>query len=960
MVELRDTLNLPQTDFPMRAGLPKREPEWLKRWQTDDLYQELRQKSQKENRQPFILHCGPPYANGHLHLGHALNMSLKDFIVRSRQMMGYDAIFVPGWDCHGLPIEWKVEQGFVAEGKTKEDFTVSQIREKCRAFAKKWVDVQIEDSRRFGLMADFDTPYLTMNPKNEAGIVRELGKMAENGLLYKGVKSVMWSSVEGTSLAEAEVEYADKESKAIYVKLPLEGSDASVVIWTTTPWTMPANRAVAYKADADYALLQATEVFEKATAKVGDKVWIAAELKDDFAKMVGFTAYDVIAEQKGSAFEGKVAKHPFYDRSSPLVDGFHVTTDAGTGFVHIAPAHGAEDFEIGKKEGLNLQCQVLGDGTYDADVDALPLTGVVLSGKSIWDAQKEIIEEMTQSRQLMRWYKFTHSYPVSWRSKAPLIFRTVPQWFVALDKPMSDEGLTVREKALHEIREIGQAKGWIPGYGQNRITAMMEGRPDWCISRQRSWGVPITIFKHVPSGDYTFDLDVFNHIANLFETKGMDVWETLSIEELLPAGYLEKKGWKASDLERETDILDVWFDSGTTYAHVVEEQLGKPLPVDLYLEGSDQHRGWFNSSLTACVSTRGYAPYKQVLTHGFAVDGDGKKMSKSLGNGVEPKDLLNQYGMDIIRLWVASSDYQEDIRYSAEIMKGTADSYRRYRNSFRFMLGNLYDFDPEKDAVEYAQLPELEKWVLSRLHSTLESVYSAYENYQFRRVFELTHNFCAKELSNLYFDVRKDSLYCDPRVLTPEGSGYYFRRRACQTVLQELLKGLTLCLAPIMPFTTDEVWRMAYGEEAQLHLQDFMALTPEWKQEDLEKTWQDIWAIRDEVNLKIEELRKEGRVNANLEAAVDLVVEEGQFDWLSQLPWDELLVVSETTLTLLDDPTDEKALISVRSLREDSGYVKCARSWQYLPKDEMVTLDSGVCVTPRDALALNALPESDV
>ena len=952
MAELRETLNLPQTDFPMRAGLPKREPEWIKRWEQEDIYQNLRKISKQEGRKPFILHCGPPYANGNLHMGHAMNMALKDFVVRSKQMLGYDAIFTPGWDCHGLPIEWKVEQDFRAQGKAKADFSISEIRDKCRAFAKKWVDVQVNDSRRFGVLADLNDPYLTMNQKNEAGILRELGKMAAKGLLYKGAKSVMWSTVEETSLAEAETEYADKESIAIYVKFDLQGTDEAVVIWTTTPWTMPANRAVAYAKDAEYVLVEATDVFEKATAKVGDKVWVAKDLLEEFTKMVGFTAYTVVKEQLGSAFEGKVAVHPFYNRPSPLVEGFHVTTDAGTGFVHTAPSHGAEDFEIGKQFGLDLECHVNGDGTYDEAVNALPLTNVQLTGQVIWDAQKAIVEEMTQSGALMRWYKFKHSYPVSWRSKAPLIFRTVPQWFVALDKEI--DGKSVRQIALSEISKIGDSKGWVPAYGQNRITAMMEGRPDWCVSRQRAWGVPIAIFKNTKTNEYTFEAEVFEHIASLFETHGMDVWEEWDAEKLLPEGYLAQKGWDIADLEKETDILDVWFDSGTTYAHVVEEKMGQTLPADLYLEGSDQHRGWFNSSLTACSATRGYAPYKQVLTHGFVVDGEGRKFSKSLGNGVEPKDLLDQYGMDIIRLWVATSDYQDDVRYSDEIMKGTADAYRRYRNSFRFMLGNLYDFDENEHAVDYDDLPELEQWVLSKFAGILKDVQKAYSAYQFRKVFELTHNFCAKELSNLYFDIRKDSLYCDPRTEMENDDDFYYRRRSCQTVLSILLKGLTTHLAPIMPFTTDEVWRLVHGENAQVHLEQFSKIDDAWHQPELEADWVEAWNLRDLANLKIEELRQSGRVRANLEVAVELFVSEDRFDWAADKPWDEILVVSEAVVSMLQDPEEEVADIQIRVLPEE-GYVKCARSWQYMPQDEMILIEDGSLVTPRDALALQAI-----
>ena len=938
---IRETLNLPQTDFPMRAGLPKCEPEWLKNWQEKDLYTKLREKSEKEGRENFILHCGPPYANGNLHIGHALNFALKDFVVRSKQMMGYNCLYTPGWDCHGLPIEWKIEQNFKAKGKIKEDFSVKELRDMCRDFAKENVAAQIEDGKRFGAMADFANPYLTMNPKNEAGIVTELGRMASTGLVYKGAKSIMWSTVEETSLAEAEVEYADKESLAIYVKFFIKGSDEAIVIWTTTPWTMPANKAIAYGNDIEYVLLEATNVFEKATAKVGDKVWVSKKLVEDFTKMVGFTEYTELKSVNGSYFENTVATHPFYGYDVPVLPGHHVTEDGGTGFVHTAPSHGADDFIIGQQFGLDLQCHVNGDGSYDETVGDLPNTGVQLQGMNIWDAQKKIIDEMTENATLMRWYKFKHSYPISWRSKAPLIFRTTPQWFVAMDKPADVAGgETVRAKALSEIKRIGEAKGWVPEYGQRRITAMIENKPDWCISRQRAWGVPITIMQHKPTGEYTFEMEVFEHVASLVAKDGIDVWETLSVSELLPQGYLESKGWKAEDMVKETDILDVWFDSGTTYAHVVEDMMGQTLPADLYLEGSDQHRGWFNSSLTSCVATHGHAPFKQVLTHGFVVDGEGKKMSKSIGNVVTPAEIAKNYGMDILRLWVAGADYNEDVRYSEEIMKGVADSYRRFRNTFRFLLGNLYDFNEAENTVAYNDMPELEKWVLHKLHGMLSEVKEAYNAYKFRTVYELLHNFCAKELSNLYFDIRKDSLYCDPRVETEEGAAFYNRRRSCQTVLNVLLKGLTTYLAPIMPFTTDEVWKEAFGKDAELHLEDFMALENAWLNAELDEKFEAVWNLRDAVNLKMEEKRSEGVIKSNLEAKVQL--ENATSFNLETLA--DVLVVSEV----------EAGDLAVESLPQNESYVKCLRSWKYVPKDQAVEIANGEFVTKRDAIALEA------
>lgn len=930
---LRDSLNLPQTDFPMRAGLPKQEPVWVQRWEEEGIYNRIRER--REGATPFILHCGPPYANGNLHIGHALNSTLKDIVVRSQNMMGRDAVFVPGWDCHGLPIEWKIEEGFKAKSKTKEDYSTKEIRALCREFADKWVNVQKEDMRRFGVSADLDNEYRTMNPKNEAGILRELGRMASSGLLYKGAKSIMWSIVEETSLAEAEIEYHDHESTAIFMKFPVVGKDnESVVIWTTTPWTLPANQAVAYGKDFDYSLIEATQTFEKAIAEVGDKVWVATDLIEEFTKMTGIEAHNVVATQKGSAFEGTMLKHCFYDEERPMVEGFHVTADSGSGFVHIAPSHGADDFEVGKQFDLDLFCRVDGKGRYAEDVNDLPLTGVELTGMVIWDAQKKILAETTENRNLMRWYKFKHSYPMSWRSKKPIVFRTTPQWFLALDKE-AHAGKTVRQIATDAIEQIGHDGGWVPATGQNRINSFVETRPDWCISRQRCWGVPIAIMQHKPSGEFTFDMEVFEHIANLFETQGLDAWDTLSVEELLPAGYLESKGWKAEDMVKETDILDVWFDSGTTYAHVVEEQMEQELPADLYLEGSDQHRGWFNSSLMASCATRGKAPYKQVLTHGFVVDGEGKKMSKSVGNVVAPADVMKKYGMDILRLWVAASDYNEDVRYSEEIMKGISDSYRRFRNTYRFLLGNLYDFDENEHVVQVEDMPELEQWVLSKFEMLLKENEDYYNTYQFRRVYENMHNFCAKELSNLYFDIRKDSLYCDPRVETEEGVEYYHRRRSCQTVLNILLKGLATHMAPVMPFTSDEVYRSRFGDES-VHLQEFFMLDG-FHDKALEEKWEKVWQTRDAANMKSEELRSSGAVGHNYEVAVQIPETEG----LSMNEWADVLVVSEVS-----EGSD-----IVASKVEGQ---KCERSWRYVSGEEAVTLEDGTIVSKRDAISLKA------
>ncbi|MDE0724453.1 MAG: isoleucine--tRNA ligase [Alphaproteobacteria bacterium] len=927
--ELRQTLNLPETEFPMRAGLPKREPEWVKDWLAEDIYGKIR--AARSESPSFILHLGPPYANGRFHMGHVLSYVLKDFIVRSKTMQNFNAPFVPGWDCHGLPIEWKVESELREKGKSKDDLSTKELRKLCRDYAGKWVSAQKEDWQRMGCLGDWDEPYLTMNPKNEAGMVRELGRLFNRGYVYKGVKSIMWSTVEETALAEAEIEYHDKESMAIFVAFPVKGTDENVVIWTTTPWTMPANRAVAYGEEVEYSLVEITQAHEKAAANIGAKYWFATELLESATKYCGIEEYAVLKTQKGSAFEGTVLQHPFYDREAPMIEGFHVTVDGGTGFVHIAPAHGAEDFQIGREVGLELECQVLGDGTYSNTVADLSQTDVALAGMDIWKAQKRIIEEMTAQGALLRWYKYSHSYPHSWRSKAPLIFRTTPQWFVAMD---NDKNL--RADALKEIDNVQ----WLPAYGRNRIYSMIEGRPDWCISRQRKWGVPITVFVHKHTGEVVNDAALFEHIAALVEAETIDAWdnriEENRMEELFPAGWLASKGLSLDDLEPQRDILDVWFDSGTTHAHVMRaenERKGKESrfhredgkrPADVYWEGSDQHRGWFHSSLLESVASYGEAPYETVLTHGFVVDGKGMKMSKSIGNGVEPEQLLKKYGMDIVRLWVAGSDYTEDIRYSDEIMAGISDGYRRFRNTFRYLLGNLSDFDAQTDTVPYADLPELEKWVLARMANVLTEVKEAYDSYTFHKAYRALYNFCATDLSNIYFDIRKDVLYCDAK------SGH--RRRSVQTVLMALLTEITTHLAPMMPFTTDEVWKERFGEAESVHLALWNDVNPEWQNEAVLEQFTPFWALREQVNLKVEALRSEGDVGSNLDVAVTLPSSAQDMN----LPLTELLIVSAVSFSG-DVVQAEKA----------SGE-KCPRCWSH--HETMHATHTDVCQRCGEAL----------
>lgn len=911
------TVNLPETEFPMRAGLPTQEPKWVKRWDDEEIYQKMLRKDAPKGN--YILHCGPPYANGSLHMGHTLSYVLKDFVVRSRAMDGYRTPFVPGWDCHGLPIEWKVEQGLREKGKTKDDLSVKELRDLCRAEADKWINVQREDWRRFGVMADLDHPYLTKDKANEAGIVRAMGDLVATGAIYRGVKSVNWSTVEGTALAEAEIEYADHTSTAIYVAFPVVGGmDEFVVIWTTTPWTLPANRAVAYGDKVEYVPVQIGH--DDAHAPyinehyLGKTYWVAKDLVEDFAKVLNLKNYTTGGSRKGASFKGTKLNHPFLSRVVPMVHGDHVTTESGTGFVHTAPAHGAEDFEVGKAEGLELKCPVAGDGQYEPWVDEdTPEGGLKLAGRDIWDAQEDIVAHMRQKGVLLKAYKYKHSYPISWRSKAPLIFRTTPQWFLELDKS------GIRQKALKAIDDIEANGGWIPQSGYKRIRSMIEARPDWCLSRQRSWGVPITIFTDKTTGEPLLDARAFEAVAKKIDQYGIDAWETLSTAELLE-GY-DYKG-DLANLEKETDILDVWFDSGTTWLHVLGQRQElhegrKPgqAPADMYLEGSDQHRGWFHTSLLTGAAIIGRAPYEKVLTHGFVMDGEGRKMSKSIGNVIAPQDLCEQYGMDIVRLWVAASDYREDVRISDTILKGTADAYRRLRNTFRYLLGNLNGFNEAEHTVAYNDLPELEKWVLSRLQGHMLQARKDYEEFQFHRVFQGLHHFCATELSNLYFDIRKDALYCD--------ATDSHIRRSCQTVLFALLKGLATHLAPLLTFTMDEVWHSQFGDDVEsIHLQHFFAGDAAWHQPALEERWETVWLLREDINKEVETLREQGVVKTNATTEIDAKVTATTLKATQGLDLTELLMCARLNLFEADEQH-----IAVRVTE----FAKCPRCWRHTP-----------------------------
>lgn len=838
---------LPQTDFPMKGNLPVREPEILAIWRAEEDYNKL--MSERKGAEQFIVHCGPPYANGHLHSGHMIPNVLKDVIVRFKSLQGYHTPFIPGWDCHGLPIEWKMEKELEKKGDKKSLLTSSAFKALCRDYAKEWVDIQKSDWQRMGCLADWDDPYLTMNYQNEADIVRELGRVASKGLIYKDKKPVMWSPVEETALAEAEIEYKDMEANSVYFRLPIEGKENEYLLaWTTTPWTIPLNKAVSIGDNLDYSALQVE----------GNVYWVASDLVEKVSGLF-HDPVKIFKTVKGINLSRETVKHPIYETSVPVVSGHHVTSEDGTGIVHIAPAHGQDDFLIGKQNNLDTNCYVLSNGLYAETLGNMPHTGRPLSGQHIFKIEKDIIEELAQAGNLIATKSFMHSYPVSWRSKAPLITRTTSQWFMALDKDYAHDGSTLREVAIAEAEKTQ----WIPEEGHDRLLGMIKNRPDWCISRQREWGVPITIFKNKITGEYILDQDVFESVAIKVEQQGVEAWTDLLISELLPEGWLDKNGLNEVDLEKETDILDVWFDAGSSYAHVLERRsLGSI--ADLYLEGVDQHRGWFQSSLLISTAVNEQAPYKGVLTHGFVVDEKGHKVSKSMGNGEDAITLINRYGADTMRLWVITSDYRGDLRFGPSIMNTVNDSYKKIRNTIRFLMGNLNDFDSSEE-VPYENMPSFEKWALGRLATVMNDFDNDLNEYKFNKAFSLLQNFFVNDLSNLYFDCRKDSLYCD--------DAQSLRRKAAQTVLNHIYENIVPRLSAFIPFTCDESWREMKGESATLYTQTISSPCSEWINTDLTKSFEDILFLRRKVYKSFEESRADNgwKSTNNLEATTPLV-----------------------------------------------------------------------------------------
>ncbi|MGB8621737.1 MAG: isoleucine--tRNA ligase [Paracoccaceae bacterium] len=973
MPDYKDTLNLPKTDFPMRAGLPKREPGWLERWEEIGVYDRLREKT---GRPPFTLHDGPPYANGHLHIGHALNKILKDMVVRSQQMMGRDARYVPGWDCHGLPIEWKIEEQYRAKGMDKDKVDVVDFRQECRRFAEGWIDIQRDEFKRLGITGNWADPYLTMDFHAEAVIAEEFMKFLMNGTLYRGSKPVMWSPVEKTALAEAEVEYHDHQSHTIWVKFPVvsggnavfafdeseeyDGADsallaeqlheASVVIWTTTPWTIPQNRAICFNPAITYGLFRVTEAPDGNWAKPGDLLLMAENLAADIFRAARVDAFELVRHVTPQELGGLHCAHPFrgldgaqaeWDFDVRVLPGEHVTDDAGTGFVHTAPSHGDDDYQIGLKFGLPMTHNVLEDGSFRPDLPFFGGEVIIKPNGKEGGANTAVIDKLAEAGALIARGKLKHSYPHSWRSKAPLIYRNTSQWFAAIDKAVGDGqdeyGTTIRQRAL---TSIDQLVTWTPRTGRNRLYSMIENRPDWVLSRQRAWGVPLTCF--VKKGGNPEDADfllrderVNARIVEAFEAEGADAWFRDDAAERFLRPDHDPAEW-----EKVTDILDVWFDSGSTHAFVLRDRPdgSEDGIADLYLEGTDQHRGWFHSSMLQACGTMGRAPYRGVLTHGFTLDEKGNKMSKSLGNTVAPEDVTKQYGADILRLWVAQSDYTADLRIGPEILKGVADGYRRLRNTMRFLLGNLVDFS-EDEKVNPADMPELERWVLHRLAELDHKVRAGYDEYDFQGVFQAVFNFATVDLSSFYFDVRKDALYCD--------ADDSLARRSARTVLDLLFHRLTTWLAPVLVFTMEEVWLERFaGEGSSVHLMDIPETPADWLDEPLAAKWAAVRRARRVVTAALEIQRRDKVIGAGLEAApVVHVADPDMLAALKSVDFEDVCITSSIWLTSDPAPNEAFRLPEVEGVGvvfETAEGEKCLRCWKIL-SDVGAHSHPGVC-----------------
>ena len=889
-------INLPKTAFSMKANLPVREPEILEYWKTINLYQELRKSS--KGKEKFVLHDGPPYANGNIHMGTALNKILKDIIVKFHQMDDKDSIYVPGWDCHGLPIEWKIEEQYKKNKQNKNEVPIVEFRKECRTFAEKWIEVHKEQFKRLGVIGDWENYYSTMSYQAEAQIVRELGKFLKEGSLYRGFKPVLWSTVEKTALADAEVEYQDHKSDTIYTSFPVKISnlndlkDSEIIIWTTTPWTIPANKALAYNESLDYLLIQINDD--------GDfkdrKIIIAEALIESVVKECDIKDYKNVKKFKGKEFKGTICNHPFfklgYTYEIPMLEARFVTTEQGTGIVHCAPSHGPDDFNLCLNHGIKAVETVDGDGKYTQNVK-------LFEGLHIFKSNPIVIEKLKEQKKLLHSGSLIHSYPHSWRSKAPLVHRATPQWFISM------ESHKLRDKALKAIDETK----FYPVKGKERLKAMIETRPDWCVSRQRVWGVPLPIFINKKTNEILVDDEVNENIADIYEKEGSDCWFSDD-----PQRFLGKK-YNAEDFEKLSDIVEVWFDSGSTHSFVLEKREDLKWPASMYLEGSDQHRGWFHSSLLESCGTRGRAPFESILSHGFVVDGKGLKMSKSLGNVIAPEDILKKYGADILRIWVASSNYAEDLRIDYSILDQHADSYRKIRNTFRYLLGNLNDEFNEinLNTIDLNNLPELEQLMLHKIYTLDVNFKKFFKNYDFHNLYKELLNFCTVDLSAFYFDIRKDALYCDP-INSP-------KRKSVILLLNIILNSLLKWFAPILSFTTEEIFQLISKEKTSIHLQKFLEFPEFFKNKKLAEKWIEIIKLRNLCNISIEEKRASKEIGSSLEAAILVKLNEKKIQLIKDIDLSEICIVSSFEI---EENNDDKINVITTKAKGE----KCPICWK--------------------------------
>ncbi len=897
----KETIQLPKTAFSMKASLPTKEPEILKKWENSGIFEKLRKKS--KGKEKFVLHDGPPYANGHIHMGTALNKILKDMIIRFHQMNGMDSVYVPGWDCHGLPIEWKIEEQYKKKKKNKDEVPIKNFRQECRDFAKSWIDVHIKEFKRLGVVGDFENYYSTMSFEAEAQIVRELGKFLLDGSLYQGFKPVLWSTVEKTALADAEVEYMNHTSNTIYVGFNVKKTDkeflkgTSIIIWTTTPWTIPANKALAFNSNIEYSVLE----IENLEYFKGQKVVVAKKLIGEISKACGIKNFKELKSFKGSEFKKTICSHPFiklkFDYEVPMLDAQFVNLEQGTGIVHCAPSHGPDDFNLCLKNNIPSKYTVDDAGLYTKEIPFFYNT-------HIFKADPVVIEKLKEEQQLLNHDKLNHSYPHSWRSKAPLIYRATPQWFISMKKN------NLRDKAIKSINETL----FYPKKGKERLLSMIEGRPDWCVSRQRVWGVPLPIFINKKTKQPLRDQKVIDRIASIYEKQGSDCWFTDD-----PKIFLGKD-YDAKDYEKLNDIVEVWFDSGSTHSFVLEKRKDLKWPADMYLEGSDQHRGWFHSSLLESCGTRGKAPFKSILSHGFVVDGKGLKMSKSLGNVISPEEILKNYGADILRVWSAASDYAEDLRIDKSILTQHAESYRKIRNTFRYMLGNLKDNFEKQDfeKIDFKKFDELEQFILHRLYTMSEHVSDNLNNYNFHKLYKELLSFCTLDLSSFYFDIRKDVLYCDSLQST--------KRKNCVIVLNIVLESLLKWFAPILVFTTDEIYGLICKKDESIHESNFVRIPKKWENKILSEKWNKLFKIKQQANIAIEEKRSNKTIGSSLEAQISITTGEAYYDLLNGLDLAEYFITSKAD-KFKSQKKDELKI----EVKKANG-TKCPRCWKILEK----------------------------